>query len=248
MAAAANHTPNPPDKSGIAAMFGRIVGVYDVLNRLLSLGMDQHWRACLAETALLGLSAQARQGTAGTVQVLDIAAGTLDVSLKLTRVCPACTVTALDFCLPMLVKGKGKLRGASPIFPVGADARKLPLPDACAHAVTMAFGIRNIEPRSEALREMCRVLRPGGRVCFLEFSPPARPVLSGLYNFYLHTILPLIGRMCSGDNAYAYLARSIQSFPAPDAFAAELKDAGFARVYHVPLTAGIVRLHVGEKA
>lgn len=224
---------------GIAEMFGRIVKVYDPLNRLFSLGLDQHWRACLAKTALLGVH--------GAPHVLDIAAGTLDVSLKLTGFRPDCRVTALDFCLPMLQRGKPKIAGRA-ITPVQADARRLPLSDNCAHAVTIAFGIRNITPREDALREMQRVLKPGGRLCILEFSPPDKGVLCGLYNLYLKTVLPLVGRFFSGDSAYAYLVQSIFGFPNPDALAAELRRAGFARVYHVPLTSGIVRLHVAEKA
>lgn len=225
----------------IADMFGRIVKVYDPLNRLFSLGLDQHWRSCLAETALLGVR------NVPAPHVLDIAAGTLDVAVKLTRFRPDCKVTALDFCLPMLERGKGKI-GKAAITPVQADARRLPLPDNCANAVTMAFGIRNITPREDALREMYRVLLPGGRLCLLEFSPPEKGLLCGLYNVYLKTVLPLAGRFFSGESAYAYLVQSIFNFPGPSVLATELRKAGFARVYHVPLTSGIVRLHVGEKA
>lgn len=227
--------------SPIAKMFGRIVGVYDPLNRLLSLGQDQHWRACLAHSALLAL-----KGTSHP-QVLDAAAGTLDVSLKLCAARHDVQVTALDFCLPMLIKGKTKLAGHRQITPVAGDALHLPLPDQSVHALTMAFGIRNISPREQAFAEMYRVLKPGGRACILEFSPPAPNGLLSVYGLYLRRLLPLVGRLFSGDSAYGYLVESIQSFPTPTALTAELRMAGFDRVYYVPMTMGIVCLHVAEK-
>lgn len=222
-------------------MFGRIVGVYDPLNRLLSLGQDQHWRSCLALSALLGL-----QDTQ-TPQVLDAAAGTLDVSLKLCAIRPDVRVTALDFCLPMLEKGKTKLTGQSRITPVAGNALSLPLPDESVHALTMAFGIRNISPRGQAFAEMYRVLKPGGRACILEFSPPDMSGLQSIYSIYLRRLLPLVGRLFSGDSAYGYLVDSIQAFPSPENLTAELCAAGFARVYHTPMTMSIVCLHVAEK-
>ncbi len=230
---------------GIAAMFGRIAGWYDPLNRLLSFGLDQRWRQCLAWTAQPG----------SRHLLLDLAAGTLDVSLALARVHPGTRIAAMDFCLPMLVRGQRKLRSRTPhdasrqtILPAAADARRLPLPEACADSVTMAFGIRNISPRVEALREMHRVLIPGGRLCILEFGSGRQRIWKGLYNLYLHRLLPLIGKWSSGDNgAYAYLAESIAAFPLPERLNEELRSAGFNRVYHVPLTSGVVCLHVAEK-
>lgn len=240
------------DCEGLAGMFGRIAGWYDPLNRLLSLGLDQRWRLCLA--------AAARPGRKQCL--LDIAAGTLDVSLALARLHPGTHVLAVDFCLPMLERGKRKL-GIPPqpcpalsgkaslsriILPAAADALRLPLPDACVDAVTTAFGIRNISPRDSAFREMLRVLVPGGRACILEFGSGRRKIWKGLYNFYLQRLLPLIGKWGSGDGAaYTYLAQSITEFPPPENLSAELRAAGFSRVYHVPLTSGIVCLHVAEK-
>ena len=240
--------PIPPSgrENGISAMFGRIARWYDPLNRLLSLGIDQRWRQCLAWTVRAG----------SPDRVLDLAAGTLDVSLALARFRPPAPILALDFCLPMLQRGRSKLKraaakdpGAADVLPAAADARRLPLPDASVDALSMAFGIRNISPRPEAFAEMYRVLRPGGRACILEFGSGRRRVWKGLYNFYLNRLLPLIGKWGSGDNnAYTYLAQTITTFPVPEELSAELRAAGFSRVYHLPLTSGIVCLHVAEKA
>ncbi|WP_291487108.1 ubiquinone/menaquinone biosynthesis methyltransferase [Desulfovibrio sp.] len=225
----------------VSGMFGRIAGWYDVCNRVLSLGIDRYWRRVLADNVRLG----------PTGRVLDLAAGTLDVSLAIRRRYPDARIPALDFCLPMLQRGARKLRGwdAAAILPVAADAKKLPLPDASVDCVTIAFGIRNITPRDEAFREMLRVLTPGGRACILEFGSGRERIWGGLYNFYLGRILPRIGRLFSGDNAaYGYLADTINAFPSALTLERELTDAGFARAWHRKLTSGIVCLHVAEKA
>ena len=240
-------SPAAPDagSQAVSAMFGRIVRWYDPLNRLLSLGLDQGWRVLLARAAILHLQAEP------SPRLLDLAAGTLDVSLALHRLCPQGHVTAMDFCQPMLEKGRAKLQTPElqrAVETAVADARRLPLADASFHAVTMAFGIRNITPRAEALQEMYRVLLPGGRACILEFGSGKQRIWSGVYNIYLNRILPLMGRLFSGDGAYSYLARTICDFPTADVLADELRAAGFARVYHLPLTSGIVCLHVAEKA
>ncbi len=233
-----------PGETAVATMFGRIVRWYDPLNRLLSLGLDQGWRATLAQTALAGFE------STPDLQALDLAAGTLDVSLALHARRRDAHITAMDFCQPMLERGRTKLRTPTlkaAISTVTADARILPLPDASFHTATMAFGIRNIAPRVKAMREMYRVLKPGGRACILEFGSGRQRIWKGIYNFYLNSILPLMGKIFSGDNAYAYLARTIRDFPTADALADELLEAGFDSVYHIPLTSGIVRLHVAEK-
>ena len=163
--------------AAVAGMFGRIAGMYDAGNRILSCGIDIYWRRVLADTVRLG----------PTRRVLDLAAGTLDVALAVRRRWPEATVPALDFCPPMLRRGLPKLarRAERLIFPVAADAKRLPLPDASVDCVTMAFGIRNITPRSEAFSEMLRVLVPGGRACILEFGSGRERIWGGLYNWYL---------------------------------------------------------------
>lgn len=229
----------PGHDAAVAGMFGRIAAWYDFLNRLLSLGIDQHWRRVLAESARPG------DGLA-----LDLAAGTLDVALALRRVAPGATVAALDFCPPMLARGRRKLKGENRarILPVAADARRLPLRDGAAACITMAFGIRNIAPRGAAFAEMLRVLRPGGRACILEFGSGRERIWGGVYNAYLNHLLPLVGKAFSRDGAYGYLAESIRAFPTAEELAREMREAGFARVEYRKLTSGIVCLHVGEKA
>lgn len=237
-------TEAPAEAHGhkVAAMFGRIARWYDFLNRLLSLGQDVWWRYRLVRAV----------NPPPDGLVLDLAAGTLDVSVELLRQHPGLRVAALDFTLPMLVVGRErKLKGtrAERIFPVQADGRALPLPDASVDAVTIAFGIRNIKPRAEAYAEILRVLKPGGRLCVLEFGTGSRRVWKGLYNFYLDKLLPAIGRLVSRDaGAYRYLADTIRAFPDERALARELLEAGFAKVYHLPMLSGIVFLHVAGKA
>ena len=224
----------------VAGMFGRIAGFYDLLNHLLSCGVDCYWRRELSATARI----------VDTHRFLDLAAGTLDVSFSLRRHHSSCTVLAMDFCPPMLSLGRKKLlrRNTQGIIPVSADGKHIPLPDSSVDTVTIAFGIRNILPRSEALREMHRVLVPGGRVCILEFGSGREKIWGGAYNFYLGKVLPLIGRLISQDSdAYQYLARTIREFPSARNLALEMEEAGFSHVSYKKLTSGIVCLHMGEK-
>ena len=207
--------PRPQHDAAVSGMFGRIAGFYDLLNHTLSLGIDYYWRHVLAKNVRVG----------STNRVLDLAAGTLDVSLAIRRKYPHVQVPAMDFCPPMLQRGLHKLKGdnARAIMPVAADAKKLPLPDASVDCVTMAFGIRNIKPRSEAFAEMLRVLTPGGRACILEFGSGSERIWGGLYNFYLDRILPRIGKMVSRDpGAYEYLAETIRNFPTAPALEKEM--------------------------
>ena len=225
----------------VAGMFDRIARFYDLLNRSLSLGQDVYWRYRLARAARVPPDGLA----------LDLAAGTLDVALELTRQQPSARVLALDFSEPMLRRGQAKLakRRARGIQPGLADGRCLPLPDACLDAATIAFGIRNIKPRFEAFAELHRCLKPGGRLCVLEFGSGRQRIWKGMYNIYLKRVLPLIGRMVSGDaGAYRYLADTIAEFPNECALAAEMRAAGFPEVYWQPLMSGIVYIHVARKA
>lgn len=226
----------------VASMFGRIAGWYDFLNHALSLGQDVYWRYRLARTLRLPANGM----------VLDLAAGTMDVSLEILRQYPDARVLAMDFAEPMLRKGQRKAAAArrgKAAQPVLADGRFLPLPEASVDAATIAFGIRNIVPRSAAFAEIRRALKPGGRLCVLEFGSGQSRIWKGVYNLYLDRILPLVGSVVSGDrNAYAYLAQTIRGFPPARELAAEMRAAGFEQVYWQPLMSGIVYLHVARKA
>ncbi len=233
--------PKKSTAQSISAMFERIAPWYDVLNTVLSLGIDSMWRKRLVQ--------EVRPFCTG--RVLDLAAGTLKVSQALQRKYPSICVPAMDFCPPMLMHGKAKLnkKQSTAILPVGADARYLPLKDCSVDAITMAFGIRNVNPREQAFAEMLRVLAPGGRACILEFGSGKNKILGGLYNFYLKYILPRIGNLVSGhDNAYTYLAKTIHEFPTATALEDEMRKAGFNAAWHIPLSFGIVCLHIAEKA
>ena len=225
----------------VSGMFGRIARWYDFLNRVLSLGQDIYWRYRLARLAL----------PAGKGVVLDLAAGTLDVSRELVRQYPDAKVVAGDFSLPMLAQGKAtKLvpTGEDRIWPVLADGRFIPLKDQCVDSVTIAFGIRNIKPRSDAFNEIYRVLKPGGRLCVLEFGTGKRKIFKGIYNFYLDKLLPMVGKIISkDDSAYRYLADTIRNFPDEETLGLEMKKAGFKRVLYFPLLSGIVYIHVAER-
>ncbi len=244
-AAGTGTAPSPTGEDGharqVSGMFGRIAHWYDFLNHLLSGGLDYYWRQQLVRALVPG----------PTRRVLDLAAGTMDVSLEILRQHPGTLIPALDYCHPMLVAGMPKLASKGRhalILPAQADGRALPLPDASVDCATIAFGIRNIVPREAALRELHRVLVPGGRLCILEFGTGKVPVWKGLYNWYLNSVLPGIGKVFSGDgDAYRYLADTIMAFPTADELVQELLDAGFARAYHKPMTSGIVYLHVAEK-
>lgn len=220
-------------------MFGHIAGVYDLLNHVLSLGIDRSWRKELAMLA-------PDEGL-----FLDLAAGTLDVAIALQRMRPASTVLALDFCVPMLERGRQKLdtrEQRDSILPCAGDALDLPVADDSASCITIAFGIRNIEARAAAFAEMLRALKPGGRVCVLEFGSAQEKIWYGFYNLYLARILPFIGRLIARDKqAYSYLARTIREFPSAPALADEMENAGFINVGYLRLTGGIVCIHTGEK-
>ncbi|EFI33237.1 ubiquinone/menaquinone biosynthesis methyltransferase [Desulfonatronospira thiodismutans ASO3-1] len=223
----------------VAGLFSSIAPWYDFLNHFLSLGQDFYWRRRLAGHIRL-----ADQGTAA-----DLAAGTMDVTKEILRHNPGSQVLALDYTRPMLVRGQHKLEKYRQDFlPVQADGRYLPLPDASVHCVSIAFGIRNIVPRIQACKEILRVLRPGGRLCILEFGTGKKRIWGGVYNFYLSRVLPLLGRLISRDReAYTYLAQTIAGFPDEDRLSRELKQAGFSRIFYYPMCSGIVYVHVAQK-
>jgi demethylmenaquinone methyltransferase/2-methoxy-6-polyprenyl-1,4-benzoquinol methylase len=223
-------------------MFDAIAGRYDLLNHLLSAGLDRRWRK--RAIAALNLT--------GTETVLDICTGTADLALA-ARECPksAHRVLGVDFAGAMLQIGKEKVRRAgldSSIALVRGDATRLPVRDAAVHAVTIAFGIRNVDQPAAACAEMARVLHPGGRLVILEFSTPRAPILRRFYLWYFRHALPLIGRLISKHpSAYSYLPESVGAFPPPDEFARQLGAAGFGNIACVPLSFGIVYIFVATK-
>jgi demethylmenaquinone methyltransferase/2-methoxy-6-polyprenyl-1,4-benzoquinol methylase len=232
-----------PDKSPdkIARMFDAIARRYDLLNHLLSLGIDRRWRRRAVRELRLN-----RGGV-----VLDVCTGTADLALAaLDPLVGARSVVGVDFSAAMLRFGRDKLaRLREPrVALVRADAMQIPLPDASVDAVTIGFGIRNVVRPEVAARELIRVLAPGGGLAILEFGTPSLPGLRALYLFYFKRVLPLIGRLISRHNeAYSYLPASVAAFPSPDEFLSLLRNAGFSEVRVVPLTFGIVYLFVARK-
>lgn len=229
-----------PDKAGaVQEMFGAIAGRYDLLNALLSFGIDRAWRREAARVAL----------EHDPERVLDVATGTADLALALKARAPAAEVVGVDFSEPMLAIGRRKAaaRGLDVRLERG-DGLELPFEDASFDAVTIAYGLRNFADLERGLREFHRVLRPGGRLCVLEFPPPPEGAFGELFRFYFTRVLPLVGGAVSGRrSAYAYLPESVLAFPRPAELAATMQRAGFRDVRHKLQAFGVSALHVGER-
>ena len=240
-AAAAAAAGAPVKRAYVQRIFSDIAPRYDLLNRVLSFGIDRSWRR--AAIAALGWPRR----PAGAY--LDLCAGTLDVSAALVSTAGFTGhVLAADFAEPMLRAGRGK--GApNRIDPVVADALALPVADGTCDGAIVAFGIRNVAGLDEALREVARVLAPGARFVILEFSTPSFAPVRAAYLVYFRHILPLIGGLVSGHaTAYRYLPASVAHFPDRELLADQMCNAGFVNVTWRALTFGIAALHVGEKA
>lgn len=220
----------------ISGMFDRIAPTYDLLNRLLSANTDVRWRA----------EAVRRLGLTGKERVLDACTGTGDQAVALLEA-GAGEVVGTDFA-PAMVERAIQKAGDRIRFEV-ADTTALPFEDHDFDIATVSFGVRNLEDLDGGLRELQRVLKPGGRLMVLEFSRPPNRVFRTLYNMYFMVVLPLIGNLVSGrgDTAYTYLPRSVQAWPGPQAFAARIREAGFSTVDVVPLTLGIACIHLATK-
>jgi demethylmenaquinone methyltransferase/2-methoxy-6-polyprenyl-1,4-benzoquinol methylase len=226
----------------IAGMFDAIAGRYDLLNTVLSGGLDRYWRF----RAIRSLS------LTGQERLLDVCTGTADVALAAARATPgAARVVGVDFAGAMLAHGTTKVRQAAlggQVQLVRGDAMRLPVTDAAVDAVTIAFGIRNVQRPEVACAELLRVLRPGGRLAILEFGLPVVPAVRPLYLWYFNHVLPRIGRAVSRHTqAYEYLPQSVGAFPWGEGFATILRDTGFSQVTAKPLSFGIVYLYGARK-
>jgi demethylmenaquinone methyltransferase / 2-methoxy-6-polyprenyl-1,4-benzoquinol methylase len=226
----------------VAAMFDAIAARYDLLNRLLSAGVDRRWRRHAIQSLQL----------TGRESVIDVCTGTADVALAAVEARPgAARVVGIDFSGEMLRLGARKVRAQGPagrILLVRGDATRLPIPTGSADAATVAFGIRNVENPERGLAEMYRALAPGGRLAILEFSVPSSALVRAVYLPYFRFVLPRIGRLVSGHgSAYTYLPASVGSFIPPETMLTTLASCGFRDARATPLTLGIVTLYTARR-
>ena len=227
-------------KEQVTDMFNRISGRYDFLNRFLSLGIDRNWRKVLVS----------KLSAFNPSLVLDVATGTADLAIAIAKANPQTKVHGMDIAAGMLEIGRSKTDKegiSSRVVLETGDAEALPYPDGMFDAATVAFGARNFEDLSKGIREMGRVLKPGGHIWVLEFSQPKgwfRP----LFLLYFRYYLPLVGRLTSRDpHAYAYLFESVQAFPEGQSFLDILRSNGFERVEWTPLTFGTCSIYHGTR-
>jgi demethylmenaquinone methyltransferase / 2-methoxy-6-polyprenyl-1,4-benzoquinol methylase len=224
----------------VQGMFDRIAGRYDLLNSLMTAGLHHSWRQRAADRA------QVSPGDA----VLDVCCGTGDLAFELARrVAPGGHVVGCDFSEQMLDLAREKAaEREAPVRFEWADALELPYDDGRFDAVTVGFGVRNFADRDRGLREMARVLRPGGRLAILEFTEPTRPPFSTFYSLWFDRIVPVLGRLTPNPDAYSYLAESVHGFPDPGALAAKMDGAGFERIGWLLTAGGILAIHSGVRA
>ncbi|MGK2906385.1 MAG: bifunctional demethylmenaquinone methyltransferase/2-methoxy-6-polyprenyl-1,4-benzoquinol methylase UbiE [Desulfuromonadales bacterium] len=226
---------------GIRDMFDRIAPRYDLLNRVLSLGIDRRWRRFAVRQLVVPKNGR----------VLDIATGTGDVALEISRQTDASVkIVGSDFTQGMLVLGRDKISASlyrDRIVLVNAPCEAMPHPDGIFDGITIAFGIRNVVDRQQGLCEMARVLKPGGRAVILEFASPRNRCFRAAYYFYFLRVLPWLGGLISQRSAYQYLPDSVLEFPDRETFKGMMEQAGFSDVRVHDLTVGIAAVHVGTK-
>jgi len=250
-------------KQQIAEMFDKIAFRYDFLNRFLSGGIDIYWRRrAIRELRDLAANvtgsdagkagaAGAGTGAIGSLSVLDVATGTGDMAIMLTRYLAGAHVTGIDISRGMLEVGGQKMRKLGLENRINlqlGDSEALQFADASFDAITVAFGVRNFENLEKGLREMLRVLRPGGRLVVLEFSQPHTPGVRQVYDLYLRLVAPNVGKMVSSSReAYQYLNDSVKAFPEGAAFLDILNNCGYNQARLRRLSLGICTLYIGEK-
>ncbi|MFQ5957168.1 MAG: bifunctional demethylmenaquinone methyltransferase/2-methoxy-6-polyprenyl-1,4-benzoquinol methylase UbiE [Candidatus Brocadiales bacterium] len=235
----------------IRRMFASIAPTYDLLNRLLSLGFDRRWRERAVELSELSEYKDTK--------VLDICTGTADLAIAYSqKLGPGGQVVGSDFCWEMLARAPSKLKtlnteGGNSITLVQADALHLPFPDNSFHVVSVAFGIRNVSDLRDGIKEMARVIMPGGRVVILEFGLPESRAFKMAYNLYFNQVLPRVGNLIAAigsserTRAYTYLPASVGEFPNAQGLRELMESLGLTDVASHPLSMGIANVHVGKK-
>jgi demethylmenaquinone methyltransferase/2-methoxy-6-polyprenyl-1,4-benzoquinol methylase len=226
----------------VRAMFDRIAGIYDRLNSVMTAGLHHNWRRRAVRLAYLGPGSR----------VLDVATGTGDLAFELARqIGPGGQVVGADFSEEMLTIARRKsdaglvgAEGASVRF---EQANALLLPHAANEfdAATVGFGVRNFSDLDQGLRELARVVRPGGHVVILEMTTPTRPPLSTFFKLWFDRVVPVLGKLAGDSEAYRYLPNSVRRFPGPDQLAAKMSQAGMADIRYILTAGGIIALHVG---
>jgi demethylmenaquinone methyltransferase/2-methoxy-6-polyprenyl-1,4-benzoquinol methylase len=236
-----NDNRQSPDFAGqVNRMFDRVAGRYDALNSLMTAGLHHRWRE----------RAAARTRLQPGDSALDVCCGTGDLALELAKlVTPGGHVVGCDFSEPMLDLAREKTaeRGADAVRFEWADALELPYDGERFDALTVGFGVRNLADLDRGLREMARVLKPGGRLVILEITQPTRPPLSLFFSLWFDRIVPLLGSFSSNPEAYAYLPKSVRSFPSPHGLAEKMDGAGFGAIRYTVLAGGIIAIHSGVR-
>lgn len=227
------------EADGSGKMFNGIAARYDLLNRINSLGLDKSWRK--AAVKALRLEAQPR--------VIDLATGTADVPLEIIRQHPDATVIGLDPSVGMLKYGQEKIEGANlqdKVELIEGDAQRLAYPNNSFDGVSIAFGIRNVPDRLQALKEIARVLRPGGRMVILELSEPKNGLMAALARIHVQLFVPMVGALLSGKAEYSYLRTSIEAFPRPEVFEDMIREAGLVPIERRNFAFGACVLYVAS--
>ena len=221
-------------------MFDRVAGRYDLLNSLMSAGLHHRWRERAADVA----------APAPGASILDVCCGTGDLTFELAgRISADGNVIGSDFSEPMLdlAREKAKRRGVAGVRFEWADALSLPYTEGRFDTVAVGFGLRNFADWDKGLREMTRVLKPGGKLVILEFTRPTRPPFSTFYSLWFDRLAPVLGRLSDNPEAYAYLTESLKTFPAPRELAERMDAAGLERIRYRILAGGIVTIHSGTR-